>query len=79
MADDTLGKLTEIINDVTGIDPARVESAKSLRQDLAIDSLSMVEIIYAVEDTFGIEIPDADAKALNTVGDAVAYIERAKS
>jgi len=56
-----------------------VQLDKSFTEDLDVDSLSMVEIIYACEDKFGVSIPDEDAKNLRTVGDAVAYIERAQA
>ena len=42
--------------------------------DLDIDSLSMVEVVMACEDKFGVTIPDTEVKNLNTVGDAVNYI-----
>ena len=48
---------------------------KSFVNDLDVDSLSMVEVVMAAEDKWGVTIPDAAAKDLVTVGDAVAYIE----
>ena len=71
--------LAEIVNEVAGIDADDVQLDKSFVDDLDVDSLSMVEIIYACEDKFGVQIPDEDAKNLKTVGDAVAYIERAQA
>ena len=47
---------------------------KSFTDDLDIDSLSMVEVVVAAEEKFGVKIPDDDVKNLKTVGDAVAYI-----
>ncbi len=81
MADNTeiLSGLAEIVEEVAGIDTAEVTADKSFVDDLGVDSLSMVEIIYACEDKFGVSIPDEDAKNLKTVGDAVAYIERASN
>jgi acyl carrier protein len=61
----------------TGADDVQLD--KSFTDDLDVDSLSMVEIIYAAEEKFGVSIPDEEAKNLKTVGDAVAYIERAAS
>jgi acyl carrier protein len=43
--------------------------------DLDIDSLSMVEVVMACEDKFGVSIPDGEVKNLKTVGDAVAFID----
>lgn len=71
--------LAEIVNDVAGVAADDVQLDKSFVDDLGVDSLSMVEIIYACEDKFDISIPDEDSKNLKTVGDAVAYIERASN
>ena len=64
--------LADLVNDAYAIE-------KSFVDDLDVDSLSMVEIIYACEETFGVSIPDEDAKTLQTIGDAVNYIERAQA
>ena len=69
-----LAGLAEIINEETGLDPAEVESGKSFTEDLDIDSLSMMTIVVAAEDKFGVRIPDEEVKNLLTVGDAVSYI-----
>ena len=74
-----LAGLAEIVNEETGLDPASVELDKSFTDDLDIDSLSMMTIVVNAEDKFGVSIPDEDAKNLKTVGDAVAYIERAQN
>ncbi len=68
-------RLADIINDVAGVDQNDVQLDKNFMDDLDVDSLSMVEIIYACEEKFGVSIPDEDAKELKTVGDAVTYIE----
>ena len=72
-------QLAELVNDVAGTPVEDVQLDKSFVDDLDVDSLAMVEIIYACEDKFGVSIPDEDAKNLKTVGDAVAYIERAQN
>lgn len=72
-----LGGLAEIVHEITGIRQDDVQPAKSFADDLDIDSLSMVEIVTAAEDRFGVRIPDSDVKNLRTVADAVAYIEKA--
>ena len=72
-------QLADIVNDVAGVDQTDVQLDKNFVDDLDVDSLSMVEIIYACEDKFGVSIPDEDSKNLKTVGDAVAYIERASA
>ena len=68
--------LAEIVNDIAGVAAEDVQLDKSFVDDLGVDSLSMVEIIYACEDKFSVSIPDEDAKNLKTVGDAVAYVEQ---
>ena len=71
--------LADIVNEVAGVPTEDVQLDKSFTDDLDVDSLSMVEIIYAAENKFGVSIPDEEAKNLRTVGDAVAYIERAQA
>jgi acyl carrier protein len=74
---DILSGLAEVIQEVTRIPAAIVTADKSFSQDLDIDSLSIVEIVVAAEEKFGVKIPDSQLKHLRTVGDAVGYILRA--
>lgn len=67
--------LGEVVQEVTGIDPAEITAEKSFADDLDIDSLSMVEIAMQTEDRLGIEIPEEAISKLKTVGDAVKYIQ----
>jgi len=67
--------LAEIINEVAGIPEEDVQLDKSFSDDLDIDSLSMVEVVVAAEEKFGVKIPDDEVKNLKTVGDAVSYIQ----
>ena len=69
--------LAEIVNEVVGVEVDDVQLDKSFVEDLEVDSLSMVEVVVAAEEKFGVTIPDDEVKNLKTVGDAVAYIERA--
>ena len=69
--------LAKIVNEIAGVPVGDVQPSKSFIDDLDVDSLAMVEIATAAEDTFGIRIPDEDLKDLRTVSDAVAYIEKA--
>ncbi len=69
--------LAEIVNEVVGTDVDDVQLDKSFTEDLDVDSLSMVEIVVAAEEKFGVTIPDDEFKNLSTVGDAVTYIENA--
>ena len=68
--------LAEIVNEVAGIPADDVQLDKSFTDDLDVDSLSMVEVVVAAEEKFGVKIPDDEVKNLKTVGDAVAYIEK---
>ena len=72
-----LAGLAEIVYDVTGVATDRVVPSATFNDDLDIDSLSMVEVIVAAEERFGVRIPDGDAEKLKTVADAVAYIRNA--
>jgi acyl carrier protein len=71
--------LAEIVNEITGLSVDDVQLDKSFTDDLDIDSLSMVEVVVAAEEKFGVKIPDEEVKNLATVGDAVSYIEKAGS
>lgn len=71
--------LAEIVNEIAGVPAADVQLDKSFTDDLDIDSLSMVEVVVAAEEKFGVKIPDDEVKNLATVGDAVAYIEKARA
>ena len=70
--------LAEILEEVAGVNPDDVAEEKSFTDDLDVDSLSMVEVVVACEEKFGVSIPDEEVKNLKTVGDAVAFIERAQ-
>ena len=72
--EDVLAGLAEIVSEVAGIPAESVQMEKSFVDDLDVDSLSMVEVVMACEDKFGVTIPDTEVKNLNTVADAVNYI-----
>ena len=76
---EVLDGLAEIVNEETGLPTDSVERDKSFTDDLDIDSLSMVEVVVAAEEKFGVKIPDDEVKNLRTVGDAVAYIGKASA
>ncbi len=74
--DEIRAGLAELVNEVTGIDADQVQMEKSFVDDLDVDSLSMVEVVVAAEEKFGVTIPDSEVKNLKTVGDAVTFIEK---
>jgi acyl carrier protein len=69
-------KVKQIIVDQLGVEAGDVTPASSFVDDLGADSLDRVELIMALEETFGIEIPDEDAEKIATVQNAVDYIQK---
>ncbi|HWU38999.1 MAG TPA: acyl carrier protein [Candidatus Acidoferrum sp.] len=67
-------KVKKIIIDQLGVDEAEVTPEAKFIDDLGADSLDTVELVMALEEEFGIEIPDEDAEKIATVQDAVGYI-----
>lgn len=72
-------KVKEIIVDKLGVDEAKVTMDASFTADLNADSLDTVDLIMEFEKEFDITIPDEDTTKISTVGDAVAYVEKAKA
>jgi len=68
-------KVVSIIVDKLGVDEAEVTSEASFTNDLGADSLDTVELIMEFEKEFNIAIPDDQAEKIQTVGEAVSYIE----
>ena len=73
---DVRGKVTEILVDKLGIAPTEVTPDANLIKDLGIDSLDYAELVMEFEQAFNIRIPDNDAEQLQTVNEAVSYIEK---
>ncbi|MCY0877979.1 MAG: acyl carrier protein [Firmicutes bacterium] len=67
-------KVKEIIVDQLGVEEDEVTPESSFIDDLGADSLDIVELIMALEEEFGLEIPDDEAEKISTVNDAVEYI-----
>jgi acyl carrier protein len=68
--------LSDILEEVAGVNPDDVADTKSFTDDLDVDSLAMVEVVVAAEEKFGVKIPDDEVANLKTVGDAVSFIEK---
>jgi acyl carrier protein len=69
-------KVKQIIVDQLGVEPSEVTPAASFVDDLGADSLDRVELIMALEETFGVEIPDDEAEKISTVQNAIDYIQK---
>lgn len=68
-------RVANIVVDVLGVEADRVTPEASFRDDLEADSLDLVELIMQFEEEFGGEISDEDAQKIETVGQAVTYIQ----
>lgn len=73
---DVFERVQAIIVDQLGADESEVTLSASFRENLEADSLDLVELIMAFEEEFGGEISDEEAQEIETVGQAVAYIEQ---
>ena len=68
-------KVKEIICSQLEVSGDKVQPSASFTDDLKADSLAVVELVLALEEAFGIEIPDEDTEQIKTVGDAISYIK----
>lgn len=68
-------EVKEIVVEQLNVNPNEVKEDSKFVEDLGADSLDVVELVMALEEKFGIEIPDDKAEKIQTVGDAIKYIE----
>jgi len=68
-------KIKAVIAEQLGVKPEEVTESAKFVDDLGADSLDTVELVMALEEEYGVEIPDEDAEKLLTVGDAIKYID----
>jgi acyl carrier protein len=73
--EEILEKIKSVVVDQLNVEEDEVVDDASFIDDLGADSLGIVELVMALEEEFGISIPDEDAEGIKTVGDAVAYIQ----
>jgi acyl carrier protein len=71
---DIEAKVKEIVCAQLEVSPDKVRPGASFIEDLKADSLAVVELVLALEEEFGIEIPDEDTEQIKTVQDAINYI-----
>lgn len=76
MSDPILDKITGIIAEQLDVETSEVSPEKSFTDDLGADSLAIVELVLALEEEFGIKIPDDKVDSIKTVGDAVEFIRQ---
>ena len=75
MSATVLERVKKVTCEELGVNDNEVKEESSFTDDLGADSLDVVELVMALEEEFGIDIPDDDVTNLKTVGDAVTYIE----
>ena len=76
MADKNIqDSVKDIIVEQLGVKPEQVTPEAKFIEDLGADSLDTVELVMALEEKFGIEVPDEQAEKLQSVGDVIKYIE----
>lgn len=76
MSADIEGKLKQIVVNQLGVEEAAVVGKAKFIEDLGADSLDIVELVMAMEEAFGIDIPDEEAESIRTVEDAVSYVKK---
>ncbi len=78
MADELFEKMKKLIAEKLEIDESKITMDSSFRQDLGADSLDTFELVYAIEEELGIEVPDEKANEFETVRDALEFIKTQK-
>jgi len=69
-------KLSDLLVDELGIERDKITMDAKFEEDLEVDSLGVVELLMALEDNFGVKIPDEEAEQIGTVGEAVGLVEQ---
>jgi acyl carrier protein len=67
-------KLTQVLVDELGLDADKITEEADFEEDLDVDSLGVVELLMALEDEFGVKIPDEEAENIRTVGQAIDLV-----
>jgi acyl carrier protein len=74
MSASVVERLRQLISDQLGVDVSKMKSEANIIDDLGADSLDVVELVMAIEETFDIEVSDEEAEVLRTVGDVEAFV-----
>ena len=73
--DNIVERVKKIVAEQLGVNESEVKNESSFVNDLGADSLDTVELVMALEEEFGIEIPDEEAEKMTSVGEAIRYVE----
>lgn len=73
-----LERIIEMTADALGADAANITADSKFKEDLGADSLDLFELVMAMEEEFGVEIPSEDLENITSIGEAVKYIEEHK-
>lgn len=68
-------RVKKVVEEQLSVNPDQITREASFIDDLGADSLDTVELVMALEEEFGIEIPDEEAEKITKVGEAIDYIE----
>ncbi len=74
----SIDKVTKLLAEQLNVDAKTIKPTSKIVEDLGADSLDMIEMLMALEDNFGISVPDDQVSSLKTVNDIVKFIESAK-
>ncbi|MGH8927464.1 MAG: acyl carrier protein [Acidimicrobiia bacterium] len=67
-------RLRNVLVSELGLDADKINPSANFEQDLDVDSLGVVELLMAMEDEFGVKIPDDEAESIHTVGEAIELV-----
>ena len=75
LSEETVGKIKSLIAEQLGVDIEKVTDDASFVEDMGADSLDTVELVMALEEEYGVDIPDEDVEKVTTVKDIIVYID----
>ena len=72
---DVSDKIIQALADYLKRDAASIQTTHHLRDDLGLDSMAVIEMLYRIEEVFNLQIPDQDLVGLTTVGQVITYVQ----